>query len=382
MGRDAGFKLFGVDYNDAKQKILPTLPAPEQAWKLFNEAVANATSKKDLAALPKETLSNYLSVKNVKFNKRENKPALIKMIIKRSSKDRRHKEKTAIKGTGKKKKKNKEKKKKKKKEKKKNKKRKRSEAEDEEAEQYLETGHEWIGSELGREFDDNVVIGVVISWIPENKDTGDEALWHVRHADGDEEDLELAEVEEGFLLLESHRSKQDAPKSIVLQQDNTRGEDAVEVTPTDNHAVDATEPELQNSESSSKEVLLADGIGAVEGGEIDKVDAAAGGDKQSDVSPTTRPAAKARITIWNKTQRRKMTGNAAPLETKISEYLRKHPDCEVYDGQDKAVVEEDSSQILGTEAISGAQRDKDGDLIFTVFDQSVQTPAYVSLPHR
>ena len=77
-----------------------------------------------------------------------------------------------------------------------------------------------------------------------------------------------------------------------------------------------------------------------------------------------------------------MTGNAAPLETKIREYLRKHPDCEVYDGQDKAVVEEDSSQILGTEAISGAQRDKDGDLIFTVFDQSVQTPAYVSLPHR
>ena len=51
-------------------------------------------------------------------------------------------------------------------------------------------------------------------------------------------------------------------------------------------------------------------------------------------------------------------------------------------GTPAAVVEEDSSQILGTEAISGAQRDKDGDLIFTVFDQSVQTPAYVSLPHR
>jgi len=65
--------------------------------------------------------------------------------------------------------------------------------------------------------------------------------------------------------------------------------------------------------------------------EVDEVDAAAG----DDVSPPTRPAAKARITIWNKTQRRKMTGNAAPLETKIREYLRKHSDCEVYDGQDK-----------------------------------------------
>lgn len=45
--------------------------------------------------------------------------------------------------------------------------------------------------------------------------------------------------------------------------------------------------------------------------------------------------AEKRVTIWNWREKRKLSGNSAPFKKNLHEYLRKHPDWEEYQGQDK-----------------------------------------------
>ena len=58
------------------------------------------------------------------------------------------------------------------------------------------TGHRWLGKKVRRIFSPGVETNaVIVAWVPEEGD--DQALWHVRHPDGDEEDLEAEEVDVG-----------------------------------------------------------------------------------------------------------------------------------------------------------------------------------------
>jgi len=53
-----------------------------------------------------------------------------------------------------------------------------------------------------------------------------------------------------------------------------------------------------------------------------------------------------RITVWNRTSKRKVSGNAAPKEKNLHKYLSKHPDCEFYTGQDKLLTSEEKSALI------------------------------------
>ena len=46
------------------------------------------------------------------------------------------------------------------------------------------------------------------------------------------------------------------------------------------------------------------------------------------------PVSDERVKIWNRKTERSHAGSAAPLRANLAKYLRDHPDCEVYNGQD------------------------------------------------
>jgi len=56
------------------------------------------------------------------------------------------------------------------------------------------------------------------------------------------------------------------------------------------------------------------------------------------VSAATAATSLARehVTLWNKAQHKKLSGNAAPLRRNVAAYLAKHPEYEIYDKQDEA----------------------------------------------
>ena len=56
-------------------------------------------------------------------------------------------------------------------------------------------GEEYVGKQVLKAFDDEVYSGLVLQFIPASEDTGEPDLWWIKYSDGDEEDVELKELE-------------------------------------------------------------------------------------------------------------------------------------------------------------------------------------------
>ena len=75
--------------------------------------------------------------------------------------------------------------------------------------EWKRRGHEWCGQKLRRFFNGQPSDGKIVRWLAAD---GDEAaLWHMRHDDGDEEDLEEAEVAKAIAAYEQQK---EAPSSM------------------------------------------------------------------------------------------------------------------------------------------------------------------------
>ena len=63
-------------------------------------------------------------------------------------------------------------------------------------------------------------MGRVLSWVPANPENGDQALWHVHHNDGDEEDLDEAEMKAALRLAAkvARKAKQGQQRAREQQQ--------------------------------------------------------------------------------------------------------------------------------------------------------------------
>ena len=59
------------------------------------------------------------------------------------------------------------------------------------------------------------------------------------------------------------------------------------------------------------------------------------GQKKPPAEPIDENNALRRVTIWNPKERKKRSGNCAPFKKNLADYLRSHPDWEVFQGQDK-----------------------------------------------
>ena len=74
---------------------------------------------------------------------------------------------------------------------------------------WLRTGSAWIGQVCLRYFHHMPVQGTIVAWMPATDE--DPALWRLRHEDGDQEDLEEAEVEAGIEAMRSARRSASQP---------------------------------------------------------------------------------------------------------------------------------------------------------------------------
>mmetsp|Transcript_8625 Transcript_8625/g.11982 ORF Transcript_8625/g.11982 Transcript_8625/m.11982 type:complete len:656 (+) Transcript_8625:56-2023(+) len=88
-------------------------------------------------------------------------------------------------------------------------------------EEYLTTGSEWLGRKIYLQ--EHEVWATVIKWLPAEKNDGI-AFWRVRHADGDDEDLELHELEAAWSCAKIEERNENHTSSSMDDDDDDDNE--------------------------------------------------------------------------------------------------------------------------------------------------------------
>jgi hypothetical protein len=97
---------------------------------------------------------------------------------------------------------------------------------DDQEEEWQTSGHDWLGRRVRRFFDGgHRADGRITKWMPATKE--DPPLFHALHDDGDEEDLEVHEVEEAIKNVE------DGVEEMAKDGETGAGEDADDAMPSD-----------------------------------------------------------------------------------------------------------------------------------------------------
>uniref|UniRef100_A0A7S3K3J0 Uncharacterized protein n=1 Tax=Aureoumbra lagunensis TaxID=44058 RepID=A0A7S3K3J0_9STRA len=104
-------------------------------------------------------------------------------------------------------------------------------------EEYLTTGSEWLGRKIYLQ--EHEVWATVIKWLPAEKNDGI-AFWRVRHADGDDEDLELHELEAAWSCAKIEERNENHTSSSMDDDDDDDNEDTTEGEEEDTDAANIT----------------------------------------------------------------------------------------------------------------------------------------------
>lgn len=99
------------------------------------------------------------------------------------------------------------------------------------------SGHAFISKRVAIQHDGELAKGTIVMWVPADEEAGNEALFHVKHDDGDSEDLDESEAEAAIVLLREAetsakaRGKRKAVASArTVAAPATAAEDVVEET--------------------------------------------------------------------------------------------------------------------------------------------------------
>ena len=81
--------------------------------------------------------------------------------------------------------------------------------------EWQSDGHPFVRQHVAVLHDQKVSFGLITKWVPTSED-GDPELWHMVHEDGEEEDLEEAEVNSAMVLYGEESGTRNKYRVVVV----------------------------------------------------------------------------------------------------------------------------------------------------------------------